>query len=158
MESNKSVGIGPIIFGMLVVVVAVAGFMIVPNWLQPTVSLQLGDGLFSAKVADTQIDKTIVFSSSENSNNALIKVFPYESKWKITIKDINNAIDIVWLNADKKVVFIMKNASSETIDVDDYEPKVAAQYVVELTAGTVDEKAIRIGGLAVFDSSKVDLK
>lgn len=154
MEGNKSNNVGPIIFGMITVVIIAASYLILPNLFRPTVSLQLGDGIFRAYVADVEINKTIVLSTLEKSNRALLKVFPYESKWKVAFRDINNAIDVVWLNKDKKVVFIMKNASSETINEDDYEPKTVAQYVVELSAGTVDEKAIRIGSLAVFDSDE----
>lgn len=157
MAINKNIGVGPIVVGILIIVLAAAAYVLLPNLFRPTVNLQLGDGLFRATVAETQVDRTIVFSGSTNSNRALLKVFPYENKWKITIKDINNTIDIVWLDKDKKVVFIMKNASSDTIPVDDFEPMVASRYVVELPPGTVDSKLIKIGGQAVFeiDESKV---
>lgn len=157
MVGNKNVGVRSIIVGILIVVFASAAYVIVPNLIRPTINLQLGDGIFRATVAETQVDRTIVFSGSKTSNNALLKVFPQESRWNIVIRDINNAIDIVWLDKDKKVVFIIKNASSDTIQTDEFEPMVVSQYIVELPAGTVESKAIKIGSQAVFeiDESKV---
>lgn len=154
MDDNRSNNVGPLIFGMIITVIVAAFYLILPNLFRPTVTLQLGDGLFKAYVADVKINETIVLSALGDSNRALLKVFPYEDKWKVALRDINNAIDVVWLNKEKKVVFIMKNASSETINADDCEPKTVAQYVVELSAGTVDGKAIKIGSLAVFDSDE----
>ena len=67
------------------------------------------------------------------------------------MKDVKVPLDIVWLNSDKKVVFIVKNASPEGGANTIFTPKATARYVIELPAGTVASKAITVGLAAVFD-------
>ena len=64
---------------------------------------------------------------------------------------MRTSIDIIWLDADKKVVYIVKNVSPDSGTDVMYTPKVDARYVVELAAGTVEKQHIVVGRAAVFD-------
>ena len=151
MAEGKKTGTVPIILGMLLLVAAAAAYVIVPGLFRPTVSLQLGDGLFRANVAMNDADRAVTFSGAgANSNRALLKIFPADGKWALNVSAINKPIDVIWLGKDKKVVFVVKDASSD-MAVDDYAPKVMARYIIEAPSGTVDSKAISIGSLAYFE-------
>lgn len=141
------------IIGLVLIAIALAASAVIPRLLAPPSNLRLGDGIFKTELAlnDTQRAKGLSGRSSLGASEAMLFVFPGISKWKITVKDMEFPIDIVWLDQYKKVVYIVKNASPETSLTDTFEPKSDAKYVVELAAGTVDSRSINIGRTAVFD-------
>lgn len=160
METHKDLSVGPIIAGVLLVVIAVAVFIILPNMLQPTTSLRLGDGVFRARIALNESDRTKGLSGVTNMNadQALVMAFPSSSKWQIWMKDMKVPIDIIWLDVNKKIVYIVKNASPVDSDSKIFEPKTSAKYVIELPAGSVDAKSIKTDSTAVFEINDSDIK
>ena len=72
------------------------------------------------------------------------------------MKDMNYPIDIVWLDKDKKIVYIVKNAPPESYPYETFVPKQDARYVLELPAGTVGPKSIVIGKEAAFDENTLE--
>lgn len=152
MRNPRNFGAAPIIIGVLLIVITAVIFVILPNMLQPTTDLRLGDGIFKARVAISEDDRIVGLSnvSKLNSDQALLMVYPSQSRWTVQINTLKIPIDIVWLNSDKKVVYIVTNASPDSSIVDLFEPKLPAKYVVELPAGTVNAKAITTKSFAVF--------
>lgn len=71
-------------------------------------------------------------------NGGLLMVFDSDGTWGIWMKDMKVPLDILWLDANKKVVYIVKNASPEARDVATFTPKEPARYVLELLAGSVE--------------------
>jgi len=120
----------------------------------------LGDGLFRTELALTDADRTNGLSNDTNleADQALLMAFPTEGKWGIWMKDMNFPIDIVWLNADKKVIYIVKNASPEDSTTKTYVPTTVAKYVVELPAGTTEAKSISINNIALFQINSENIK
>lgn len=141
------------LIGLVLIAIALAASAVIPKLLAPPSNLHLGDGIFKTELAlnDAQRAKGLSNRSSLGANEAMLLVFPSNDKWKITVKDMKFPIDIVWLDQFKRVVYIVKHASSETSPTDTFEPKSDAKYVVELTAGTVDSRAINIGRIATFN-------
>jgi uncharacterized membrane protein (UPF0127 family) len=85
----------------------------------------------------------------------MIFVHSTDDKWAVTMKDMNFPVDIVWLDSDKKVVYIVKNAPPESYPYEQFVPKKKARYVIELPAGTVGGKSIDINGSATFDENNL---
>jgi uncharacterized protein len=79
-------------------------------------------------------------------------VFPYSSPSQrcFWMKGMRFSIDIIWLDANKKVGHIEKDLSPDTYP-QSYCPEVAAQYVVELQAGAADK-------LGIADGDKLELQ
>lgn len=71
--------------------------------------------------------------------------FKTDDTWGIWMKDMRIPIDIVWLDKDKKVVYIIQNAQPETPVKTVYRPPQPARYVLELPAGSVKQVAIKTG-------------
>lgn len=163
---KKNNGVGFIILLMIVVAIAAGAYLIIPGMLNPTIKLQLGDGLFKAKVVRTsgQLNEQVVSDHTESvlgamkSDNpikdALLYVFPSDGKWKVPLSNFSEAIDAVWLNNEKKVIYIIKDATADSLGVDSIMPRSDARYVVQLAAGTVDEKSIQIGSPSMFDEGE----
>lgn len=60
------------------------------------------------------------------------------------MKDMNFALDIIWLDADKKVIDIAYNVKPDTFP-DSFCPKQPAQYVLEVNAGVAGERGLQVG-------------
>jgi uncharacterized membrane protein (UPF0127 family) len=142
---------------MLAFIAAAAYYVLAPQ-LRPHVTVRLGDGVFLAQVAKTPEarEKGLSDTLSLRDNEAMLFIYDSEDKWAMWMKDMNYSIDIVWLDKDKKVVYIVKNAPPESYPYDNFTPKQAAKYVLELPAGTVVNKTISIGKQAVFDENNIE--
>ena len=76
----------------------------------------------------------------------------YHPVW---MKGMNFAIDVLWLNTDKTVTYIVPHFSPETYHkkgpISRYSPKPDALYVVELPAGDVSRLGITAGTKLSFE-------
>ncbi|HEU5121989.1 MAG TPA: DUF192 domain-containing protein [Candidatus Saccharimonadales bacterium] len=126
--------------------------------LQPHVTVHIGDGVFTTRVAKTpaEREKGLSDTGELRSDQAFLIVFDRDDKWSIWMKDMNYPLDIVWLDKDKKVVYIVKNAPPESYPYEKFVPKQEARYVLELPAGTTGKKAITIGTEARFDENNLE--
>lgn len=153
MGLSRNIGIVPIIGGALVIIVVSFFISIFPIMTQPTTFLRLGDGIFNARVATSDSDRTKGLGgvTKLDSDQALLMVFSSEDKWKIWMKDMKVPIDIVWLDSNKKVVYAITDVSPDISTSEYFTPKYSAMYVVELPAGTVESKVINDASIAIFN-------
>jgi len=156
MPYRKEIGIVPIISGILIIILGAFFFVILPN-MSPTTNLRLGDGVFKARIVSKESDRINGLKNVTNlgPDQALLMVFPSQDKWIVSIKDIKIPIDIVWLNSDKKVVYIVQNTSPNNSISNEFIPKFSAKYVIELPAGTVKSKSIGTVTTAVFQINNI---
>jgi uncharacterized membrane protein (UPF0127 family) len=145
------------VIALVLILVAMAAVYVLWPQLQPHTTLHLGDGIFTAQVAKTQAarDKGLTGTSSLGADNAMIFVYDTDGKWPINMKNMNFPIDIVWLNKDKQVIYIVKNVPPESYPYEQFAPKDDARYVVELAAGAVGQKSIEINATAQFDENNL---
>lgn len=126
--------------------------------LQPHVNLHIGDGVFITRVAKTPEDREQGLSGTSElrADQGLLIIFDTDEKWSIWMKEMKYPIDIVWLDKNKKVVYIVKNAPPESYPYERFTPKQDARYVLELPAGTTSKKSINIGSEARFDENNLE--
>lgn len=143
-----------LIGGLVLLLVALVVSYIVTNF-KPTTELRMGGGVYQVWVADTEAERVQGLSGVEQLplNGGLLMKFESDSAWGIWMKDMQMPLDIIWLDKDKKVVYIVKNASPESSTDVVFAPKQPARYVVELPAGSVDKAAIQTGAKATFDET-----
>lgn len=137
--------------------VVIAALFVAQPYLRPHVSLHMGDGVFNARLARTNSERQKGLSGVTHlgKTDAMLFVYEQDGKPGIWMKDMSIPIDIIWLNADKKVVYIVKNVSPDTYP-EIFAPKeTTARYVVEVAAGTVDKQAIVVGRPAAFDLNEI---
>jgi len=122
--------------------------------MQSKTTVRLGDAVLNARIAKTRDERTKGLSGTDKLavDEALLMVYDDESQWSIWMKDMNYPLDIVWLDAHKKVVHIVKNAPPDSYP-QTFVPKNNAKYILEMNSGLVEEKSIRVGDVAVFDES-----
>jgi uncharacterized protein len=142
----------PIIGGVFLVLALIIIFIVMPNFNFSTVDLQLGDNRFRANVVSDEAGRRQGLSGVMEmaADEALLMVYPSSDNWGIWMKDMNIPIDIVWLDSDKRVIYIVKNASPSISTSQVFTPPTPAKYVVELPAGTVNVSNIKPGSAAIF--------
>lgn len=136
-------------------VIVVTGFIVIKPSLEPSMTLRLGDGIFTTTIIDINqkqatdpIDATVLLP-----NQAMMARYSYEQMTPVTIRASSGAVDLVWVDDNKRVVHIVKGISSATLD--QFTPSSPARYVIELSAGTVKTKTITVGSKADFEEQRV---
>ena len=81
-------------------------------------------------------------------NQAMLFVFDTPGRYSFWMKDMDFQIDMLWLNADREVVFMKQNADPNDYP-ETYQPSMPALYVVETIAGFTDTYGVTLG--SVFD-------
>ncbi|MBI3283085.1 DUF192 domain-containing protein [Candidatus Curtissbacteria bacterium] len=95
--------------------------------------------------------------SGQNSlpmTDGLLFVFENSGLYPFWMKDMKFAVDIIWIDENKTVVYIVNNAPFEPDrDSDEltlYRPTSAAKYVLEINAGLAQRYGIVVGDLVNF--------
>jgi len=82
-------------------------------------------------------------------NQGMLFVFDHTDYHSFWMKDMRFAIDIIWIDENKKVVDITHNAEPESYPKI-FKPSLPAQYVLEVNAGWAEEHRVKVGDLADF--------
>lgn len=124
--------------------------------LNQEIPLKINDTTLSAFVAQTDTDRKKGLSKRESMpiGSAMLFVFDTEDVHAIWMKDMKFAIDILWLDANKRIVDIIGNAAPEPgksdRDLQIYKPKEKSKYVLEINAGISALNNFQIGDIVVF--------
>lgn len=159
MDTKRNIGT-PLIVSCIVLGIVATFLFVVPSILKLSTNLQLGDGAFKAQMAlnSSDRDKGLLGISKLDSDQALLLAFPSEDEWGVWPKSTAFSIDVVWLNKDKKVIYMVKNISPGNSTSATFKPKTPAKYIIEFPAGTVDRESIEINQVAVFQINAGDIK
>lgn len=135
------------VIGVIVIIALAITFAVPLLFNNP--STQLGNKSYKLEVADTAEARQQGLSGREKlkDDEGLLFVFNQPGRQCFWMKDMKFSIDIIWLDANKKVVQLEKNIAPSTY------PNTFcadnAQYVIELNAGQVRDAKIARG--QVFD-------
>lgn len=142
---------GIFIGGLVLILVALVASYAYRNF-QPSSELKLGSGVFSIRLAATDEARIQGLSGVDhlNANQGLLMVFPSDDEWGIWMKDMKIPLDIIWMDHEKKVIFIVTDASPDLGTSKTFTPKDPARYVLEVPSGTVKNAGIQVGSLATF--------
>lgn len=107
---------------------------------------RIGEAYFNFNIADTTAERTQGLSGKEQLKDTQALLFAFDSADKhcFWMKDMKFAIDILWFDADKKLVYEKRGITPETYP-ESFCPEVPAKYVVEVTAGVAEKNQIKLG-------------
>jgi uncharacterized membrane protein (UPF0127 family) len=118
----------------------------------------VGDKKLFIEIADTDIERKQGLSGREylEENHGMLFVFNEKSQKAFWMKDMNFAIDIIWIE-DNKIVQIDKNVkppepNTPNNELKLYSSKLAINYVLEVKAGLSDEYNFKIGDTIDFSA------
>jgi hypothetical protein len=144
---------GPREFFLIAVIFLVLAFILFPNRQKSKSTIvKIGNATVTAEVADNDIKriKGLMFRKSLPEFEGMLFVFGKEDYYGIWMLNMSFPIDIIWINADKTVVDIVKNAQPCRIICDTYRPKEKAQFVLEVNANFTEKYGIDIGSSVEF--------
>jgi len=106
------------------------------------------DKCFSVELAMTPEARTqgLMFRNELGPQEGMLFIFPTEEIYPFWMKNTYIALDIIWLNKSKEVVFVKEGAqpcSEESCPV--IHPDQKALYVLEVIAGTVRNAGLKVG-------------
>lgn len=128
---------------VLVVILAIG----VALWLKSSKScdLSLPQGCISLEYASTPAAQQQGLSGRNNLPATQAMLFAYDTPGKrcLWMKDMRFSLDMVWLDADKRIIAIESDIAPATYpDSFCFE---GAQYVLELLAGAVAQNQLAVG-------------
>lgn len=144
-----------VLVGGLVVLLISLTVAYILNTFVPTTSVRIGSGVYSLQIADTEAELAQGLSGVQELpvNGGLLMKFDSDNTWSIWMKDMEIPIDIIWLDKDKQVVYIVKGATPELSTDVVFSPKTDARYVIELPAGSVEKSGIKKNQTVIFDET-----
>lgn len=106
---------------------------------------------FDVSIAEKESEwqRGLSFRKSIKENEAMLFVFPYEDRWSIWMKDMNFPIDVLWLDSNKKIIYLIDNMTPESYP-NFFVPKEKSKYVVEMSSNMIEKLAIKKGDQVFF--------
>lgn len=111
-------------------------------------SVCFGGSCFQVELADTAAEREQgLMNRQELAPDAgMLFIFPQEDFYNFWMKDTLMPLDIIWLDENKKIVAINKNAPPcQTNNCPQYSPEAPALYVLEVNAGTAERLNLKKG-------------
>lgn len=116
----------------------------------------LSDGFcLQAEIADTAERREVglMFRGQLGADRAMLFVFPEDGMHRFWMKNMAMPIDIVWLSAQKSVLFIAESVPPCAADAacPVYSSPQPCRYVLELAAGTCRSRGLSVGDTLTFE-------
>ncbi len=136
-------------FVIVIIFVSISYIFLKPGNLGDIKYVKLAGQDIRVELAVTQAEQEQGLSGRQNlnENEGMLFVFNPPAKYSFWMKDMNFPIDMIWINADMKVIYIQKNASPESYPTA-YGPDAHAKYVLEVVSGFSDKNNLQIGDTA----------
>jgi uncharacterized protein len=147
---------------VIILVLAFAAFLLTNNFLSSKKNnseftfkkdgvLTFSDSTGNSKakidiqIANTDFDRQLglMFRKSMSENQGMLFIFPQESVQSFWMRNTYIPLDMIFINAAKKIITIRKN--TKTLSDQSYKSTVPAKYVIEVDAGFSDKFNIRVG-------------
>lgn len=141
---------GLVIAGLLITAGLIGYFVIFHN---QKAKVCFNDFCWQAEVANNRftIAKGLMFRKNLMENEAMLFILPYEGSHSFWMKNTLIPLDIIFLDKDKKVVGIAKDAQPCLSDkCPSYRNQQPARYVLEIKAGLSDKIDLGIGSELQF--------
>lgn len=159
------------IFGLFLLIVVLivffkpftSGTFFLPTQATPSATLRgttrviVGDLLVDAKVASKASDRKKGLSGVDSLplSSGMLFVFENSGEYAFWMKDMKFAIDIIWIDENKRIVTVASFATPEKGKGDDelrlYKPTGAAKYVLEINAGLANLHGLKVGDVVNFE-------
>jgi uncharacterized protein len=117
-------------------------FLFLPVGAEEFIQIFLPDETeITAELAITDLERQLglMYRETMLEDQGMLFVFSEEGYHSFWMKNMNFAIDILWLDKEKRIVHIEKRIPPcQTRDCPSYAPDLPAMYVLELKAGMAD--------------------
>jgi len=122
-----------------------------------SIPVSLRGELFNVELADSRQERKtgLMFREHLKDNEGMLFKFDKEAIYPVWMKNVLIELDIIWIDKDKKVVFIKESAQPHKKGPHpSIRPTKKALYILEVNAGTVGRTALTIGDEVDFALSQ----
>ncbi len=126
-------------------------FVIIGLWLKTTLHetgkiITVGNTSFTVEVADTQSEREQGLGERDSlaRNHGMLFDFKTDDAWQMWMLKMRFDIDIAWLDATGKVVYMRENLTPDTFP-NVFIPDQNARYVLEVNAGALKAAGLKVG-------------
>ena len=100
----------------------------------------------AVELADTPMEREQGLSARQDlaEGQGMLFVFDTPGRYGFWMKDMNFPIDIIWIDEDRKVVYIKENANPESYP-NSFVSTEDAKYVLEVPARFSEKNNIKVG-------------
>lgn len=114
--------------------------------------VHIGDAVVEVEIADSPEEREVGLSNRDSlaQGSGMLFIFPEEGEWSFWMKDTHIALDIIWANAEGRVVSVAKNVLPDDTSRT-YKPTAPALYVLEVAAGFAEARNIAEGSHFVVE-------
>lgn len=142
------------VVGAGVLIVLIAAVVTLVSSFGSTITLQLGDAVLKVQTITTEPERQKgLRDKAVARQGGLLFVFENEEMWPLATENLRAPVDIIWLDANKKVVEVVAGVESDTPN-NAVVAKKRAKYAVVLEEGAAVRFAIRPGKVASFELTK----
>lgn len=133
----------------LIIAIAILALFYIYNTLYKRadfVSVKIGDTNIVVEPALTKNEWVQGLSGKEvlPPDQGMFFVFTEPNRYGFWMKEMNFPIDIAWIDANKKIIYIKSNVATSTYPEIFY-PESEALYVLETNSGFLDRNGIQVG-------------
>lgn len=109
-------------------------------------SIKISGKEIVVEIADDDKERNQGLSGRKSlgKNEGMLFIFPLSAKYSFWMKDMNFALDIIWIDENKQVSAVSKNIVPETYPAS-FSPSDTVKYVLEVNAGWAEKNNIKEG-------------
>lgn len=139
-----------ILAGVLVVAVLVGGGLLV-HQQQARPAVAINNEHITVEIADTHAEQELGLGQRDSlaANSGMLFVFNESGDHPFWMKDTRFNLDMIWINADKKIVAIADNVASNTYP-QSFRASEPSKYVLEVNGGFAASRHIKVGDKVDF--------
>ena|SRR3989344_428841 len=107
----------------------------------------ISNNCFRVEVADNPVERAqgLMFRKELKENSGMLFIFDSSEKHSFWMKNTLIPLDIIWIDENKKIVYIYENAQPCRETCDSIIPDKNAKYVLEINTGLARKYEIEIG-------------
>jgi len=116
-------------------------------------NIKINDKIIATTISDTpeKREKGLSGAIKLKENTGMLFVFEQPAMHSFWMKDMLFSLDIIWMDENGNVVYIQKDAKSESYP-ESFTPDKPAKYVLEVNAGFSEKNNLKVG-----DEVKINL-
>jgi uncharacterized membrane protein (UPF0127 family) len=124
----------------------------------PRITVEAGGHILDCELANTPetISKGLMFRTELPKHEGMLFWMPYTYPWSFWMKNTPISLDILWLNSQKKVIYMVENAPPcQELNCPVYTPPSPADvlYVLEIGGGLAKSYHITLESQLYFDTT-----
>ena len=130
----------------LLIIVSILLIFLLKRPSKKYTTVRIDDVSIIAEIADNIISRSkgLMFRKSLPENEGMLFVFNREGYHSFWMMNMSFPIDIIWINKEKEVVHIVKDAKPCGLNCDPYVPEKEAKYVLEVNANFTTKNKIKV--------------